>query len=359
MDKRIVFGIIVACVILLVGGIFLAGRNSPKRSGELNTKLLEVTSQDMIKGGKDAQVTLIEYSDFQCPSCAAYFPIVEQLLKDYPTQLRLVYRHFPLVSIHANAWSAATFSQAAFVQGKFWEVYVKLFENQKAWSDVKNTDQEFSKYAKEVGLDWEKAKMDMYSEEIINQVKAQQKSGEDLGVNGTPTFYVNGEKIVLPGGLEQFKKIIEGELAKSQPGEKIHSHADIAVFSDDGRLLDYSDARFMEKHVDIHFHDGNGKMIHIHKKGATLGQLFTSLGESIPTQLEWAVNGKRMTGRPEEYVISDLDRIVIATNKLSDSEMKQVEDKACIYSETCPERGKPPTENCVGGLGTDCIDEDK
>ncbi len=359
MDKRIVIGIIVACVVLLGGGIFLASRNNPTSSGEENTKLLEVTNQDMVKGSKDAQVTLVEYSDFQCPSCAAYYPIIEQLVKDYPTQLRLVYRHFPLTSIHANAWSASTFSQAAANQGKFWEVYAKLFENQKAWSDAKNTDAEFSKYAKEVGLDWEKAKTDMYSESVINLVRAQQKSGEDLGVNATPTFYVNGENIVLPGGLDQFKKIIEGEMAKTQTSDKIHIHADLAVFSDDGKMLDYSNERFMEKHVDIHFHDGNGKIIHIHKKGATLGQLFTSLGESIPTQLEWAVNGKRMTTRPEEYVVADLDQIVIGTNKLSDAQIKQVEDKACIYSETCPERGKPPTENCVGGLGTDCIDEDK
>ncbi len=352
-------GVIVGCVLFLGGGLFLAGRNKPATPGVANLELLAVTGKDVVKGPANASVTLIEYADFQCPSCASYYPIVKQLLDDYPTQLRFVYRHFPLTSIHANAWSAATFSQTASLQNKFWEVYAQLYENQSVWSKAKNTDEEFAKYAKIAGVDWEKTKSDIYSADVIDAVRAQQKSGEDLGVSGTPTFFVNGEKIVIPGGLEQFKKIIEGELAKTQTSEKVHWHVDLAVFSDDGKLLDYSDNKFMEKHVDIHFHDGNGKIVHVHKKGATLGQLFTSLGESIPTQLEWVVNGKRMTGRPEEYAISDLDRVVIGTNKLSDAQMKQVEDKACIYSEACPERGKPPIEKCVGGLGTDCVTKDE
>jgi len=339
--KNLVIGLIVIFVVGL--GLWkITSKPASQTTSSKPQARLEITDGDWVRGKKEAPITLVEYGDFQCPACGAYYPVLLQLEKEFPDRLRVVWRQFPLTTIHVNAWDAAVAAEAAGKQGKFWEMHDVLFENQKEWT----RSGKFDGYASGIGLDVTKWKVDLADKKIEEKIRADQSSGIDLGVTGTPSFFLNGEKIALPGTYEKFKAIIEGEVAKLPESETVHMHFDIAVYVD-GKKLDFSADKYQEKHPAVHFHDNNGEVAHIHQKGATLGVFIDSLGiklDSVPK-----VNGKLME-EWRNYVPADLDRIVFGDG--------HVTDKACIYSETCPERGKPPTENCVGGLGTECDDHE-
>ncbi|HJZ05083.1 hypothetical protein A2634_04535 [Candidatus Amesbacteria bacterium RIFCSPHIGHO2_01_FULL_48_32] len=334
-------------VLVVIGlGVGLWKMTSTKPSTQ-DSKLkiqdsIEITESDWVRGKREAPVTLVEYGDFQCPACGAYYQVLLQLEKEFPDRLRVVWRQFPLTTIHANAWDAAEAAEAAGRQGKFWEMHDVLFENQKEWTE----SGKFDGYASRIGLDVTKWKEDLGEKSIEEKVRKDQNSGIDLGVTGTPSFFLNGEKIGLPGSYEKFKAIIEGEVASLPEPETVHMHFDIAVYVD-GKKLDFSADKYQEKHPAVHFHDNNGEVAHIHQKGATLGVFIDSLG--LKLDLIPKVNDK-LVDDWRDYVPADLDRIVFGDGVVT--------DKACIYSETCPERGKPPTENCVGGLGTECDDHE-
>ncbi len=157
-------------------------------------------------GDTKSQVTLIEYSDFQCPACGAYYPLVKQLVKDFPN-LAVVYRHFPLQQ-HGNARIAAQAAEAAGMQGKFWEMHDLLFDGQRFWSEEKNAKDIFNTYAEKLGLNLEKFKADFDSSEVKNNIEADVQSGT-AQIDGTPTFFLNNQKIQNPQSYEQFRGIIQ------------------------------------------------------------------------------------------------------------------------------------------------------
>ncbi len=161
---------------------------------------------------KNGQVTLIEYSDFQCPACAAYYPVVKQLEKDFPN-LTIVYRHFPLPQ-HSNAKIASQAAEAAGAQGKFWEMHDLLFDNQTAWSEEQNATNIFEAYAKKLGLDLEKFKTDSNSQATKTNIQADIQSG-DKEISGTPTFFLNNQKIQNPQGYDEFRSTIEKAISNS------------------------------------------------------------------------------------------------------------------------------------------------
>lgn len=163
---------------------------------------------DWIKGAplKDTKVTLIEYSDFQCPACGAYYPIVKQLGQEFKN-LTIVYRNFPLAQ-HANARPAAQAAEAAGQQGKFWEMHDLLFSNQNAWSGSSSAEQIFIAYAQSLKLDMEKFKTDFNSQAVKTKIEADYQSGASE-VGGTPTFFLNDKKIQNPQGYEDFRSIIQ------------------------------------------------------------------------------------------------------------------------------------------------------
>jgi len=346
--KKIIIGLL---ALVAAGGIFWKSTSKPAvpstSSGQaVDQQVAKVNDGDWIRGKKDAQIVLIEYGDFQCPSCGAYYPVLKQLEVDYGEKLAVVWREFPLTSIHANAWNAAAAAEAAGKQGKFWEMHDVLFENQKEWTGTGK----FEGYAVKIGLDVNKWKTDLSDKGIEEKIRADQSSGIDLDVSGTPTFFVNGKKIGLPGGVEEFKKILDGELAKNPTSpsatlgaQKVHMHFDVAVYID-GKKVDLADDKYMEKSEAVHLHDNNGEVAHIHQKGATLGMFVDSLG--LKPDVDPKINDKTITDW-RNYQPQDLDRIVFGDGPVT--------DKACIYSETCPERGTPPSEEgCVGGLDTPC-----
>ena len=143
-----------------------------------------VTDADWSRGPRDG-VVLVEYADYQCPSCQAAFGIVETVLDRIGSRVRFVVRHFPVVSIHPYAEPAALAAEAAGRQGKFWEMHRRLFEARGALSD-----ENLALYAQDLGLDVERFKQDMEDESLAAKVKRQKWQGLRSGVNGTPTLYI-------------------------------------------------------------------------------------------------------------------------------------------------------------------------
>jgi len=170
---------------------------------------LDVTDKDWVKGKSDAPVTLIEYTDFQCPACGAYYPIVKQLSDEMGDQLRLVVRHYPLVTIHKNALSGSRAAEAAGRQGKYWDMYDLLFVHQAEWSLAEDPLKSIlPAYAGQIGLDVDKFRADMVDSTLDDKITADRQTGNDLKITGTPSFFLNGKLIKNPTSIEDFKKVI-------------------------------------------------------------------------------------------------------------------------------------------------------
>lgn len=160
------------------------------------------------KGAADAPITIVEFSDFQCPACRAAQPLVNTVLSTASGSARLVYRHFPLRSLHPNAAAAAIAAEAAHEQGKFWEYHDKLYASQSEWEEDSDTTTRFEAYAKELGLDLEKFKQDRANKALEKRVSDDEADGNTLGVNATPTFYVNNVKTSANDLQETVKKLL-------------------------------------------------------------------------------------------------------------------------------------------------------
>ncbi len=146
-----------------------------------------VGERDHIQGPEDAPVTLVEYGDYECPYCGEAYPIVKELQSRPGNQMRFVFRNFPLSEAHPHAERAAEAAEAAAVQGKFWEMHDYLFEHQDALEDS-----DLVQYAEALGLDRSKFEHDIGSKAVKDRVHADFRGGLRSGVNGTPTFYING-----------------------------------------------------------------------------------------------------------------------------------------------------------------------
>lgn len=196
---------IVVLVVLSFAYYFYA--MSGKTSG--TTQEITVTEQDHVRGAIDGKVTLVEFGDFQCPACGAYEPIVRQVTADNTGVLKVVFKHFPLTQIHQNALLGARASEAASNQGKFWEMHDMLYDKQKEWADSLTARDLMISYASALGLDTAKFTSDLESQAIQDKVLAEYKEGNSLGVQGTPTFFLNGKMIENPQSLEAFNKVIK------------------------------------------------------------------------------------------------------------------------------------------------------
>ena len=174
-----------------------------------------VSKTDFIRGNPNAKITLIEYADFQCPACAAMHSTIKQLEGDFKDNLRLIYRFFPLTNAHQNAMISAQAAYAASLQGKFWEMHDIIYENQDGWSDSTQPKTIFTDYAKKIGLNLNKFNSDIDSDSTKKFVTDEQNKGLDLGINGTPTLFLNGKEIQNPATYEDFKKLIQDEINKN------------------------------------------------------------------------------------------------------------------------------------------------
>ncbi len=150
------------------------------------------------KGSEQASVTVVEFSDFQCPACKGVEPLVDSLQQKYSSQVKVIYRHFPLLSIHPHALLAAQAAEAAHTEGKFWEMHDKLFATQETWAALKTDDEAkelFATYAQELGIDKAAFLAKINSDEIKKIVADDLSAGNEVKVDATPTFFVNGRKL--------------------------------------------------------------------------------------------------------------------------------------------------------------------
>lgn len=202
-------GVIVIITASIWGLISLV--NSPAPASTISN-LPPVSKDDIATGPKDAKVTITEYADFQCPACAAYHPLVKQLLLEFPKDIYFVYRFFPLTSIHQNALLASQAGFVANLQGKFWQMYDLLYENQKSWANEGNAMEIFVSYAEKIKLDMDKFKTDIASNEAKKFVEGELNQGIGIGVNSTPTFFINGTKIQNPRSYDKFRKLVQDQI---------------------------------------------------------------------------------------------------------------------------------------------------
>ncbi|MCG5052372.1 MAG: thioredoxin domain-containing protein [Myxococcales bacterium] len=164
------------------------------------------------RGPKNAPVTMVVFSEFQCPFCSRIKPTLDAIEQEYKGKVRIVFKHFPL-DFHQNAKPAAMASMAAAEQGKFWEMHDKLFANQQSLDRAS-----LEKYAQEIGLDMNKFKTALDSNKFASAIEEDVKLGQSVGVNGTPATFINGRKIGGAYPLDTFKKVLEQELAKVKKG---------------------------------------------------------------------------------------------------------------------------------------------
>jgi protein-disulfide isomerase len=205
--------VIILLTLIVVGIVALVTAPKQPTNGILS---LPVQADDWTTGGVNASstVSLVEYSDFQCPACAFYDPLVRRALSDIP-ELVLTYRYFPLTQTHKNADLSARAVEAAGQQGRFWEMGELLFTNQEKWANDDKAEAIFSGYAQQLGLDLTKFSEDLNSQATKDKIAKDYQSGLDSGVTGTPSFYLNGKFITNPKSYEEFVTLIKDALATS------------------------------------------------------------------------------------------------------------------------------------------------
>jgi protein-disulfide isomerase len=148
-----------------------------------------VGEQDHADGPPEARVTLVEYGDYECPSCGETFVTLEEVRRAFGPNLRFVFRHFPLRSSHPHALAAAKAAEAAAEQGKFWPMHERLFRHQTRLGDA-----DLLRHAEVLGLDLERFRRDLESRAVEARIREDQAGGAQSGVGGTPTLFINGER---------------------------------------------------------------------------------------------------------------------------------------------------------------------
>lgn len=167
-------------------------------------------------GSPTASVTVEEFADFQCGSCAATHPVLKEIQSTYGSKIRFIFREFPL-SGHDKAYDAAVAAEAAGMQGKFWAMQDQLFSNQAAWSAPSaNAKQMWSEYAQKIGLDVQQWQNDVSGLSAKSRVDQDMQRAKALGVSSTPSIYVNGQLVPFPeANVPGIRRIIDAELQKS------------------------------------------------------------------------------------------------------------------------------------------------
>jgi protein-disulfide isomerase len=193
MKRYLPFVIVVGVALVTLGSgtmLYRAKRPQVKNIPENQTVAVKGDAAAHVRGNPDAPVTLEEFGDFQCPPCGQFAGFVEELLKEYDSRLRIVFRNFPLPG-HEHAREAALAAEAAGFQGKFWEMYDTLYREQSNWSKAPNTRELFESYAGALGLNVDQFKKDMDGEKAKERVDSDHALGDSLGVKVTPTLFIN------------------------------------------------------------------------------------------------------------------------------------------------------------------------
>ena len=173
------------------------------------TLRVPVGAEDHVQGDADARVTLVEYGDYECPHCGHAHPIVKRVQKHYGKRLRFVFRNFPLNEMHPHAESAAETAEFAGTHRRFWEMHDLLYENQ----DQLGVGL-YLEAARRLGLDGNALRRALETREYAARVRADFSGGARSGVNGTPTFFINGKRHDAPFGYEDLVEAVDAELTR-------------------------------------------------------------------------------------------------------------------------------------------------
>lgn len=203
---------ILAAIVIIFGGIVLFNKQEDPAPAS-NAK-----PTNHLYGEGKSGVTLVEYGDFECSGCGQFYPLVEQVKEKYKDKIFFQFRNLPLVQLHPNAFAAARAAEAADKQGKFWEMYNLLFQNQNAWAGSNNASSTFEQYATQLRLDLAKFKKDAASRAVNNSINADiaefKKTKEKMS---TPTFFLDGKKIEATS-LKEFSQLIDKAIADKAKG---------------------------------------------------------------------------------------------------------------------------------------------
>jgi protein-disulfide isomerase len=198
MKRYLPFVIVIGVALTALGSgtlLYRAKRQQLKTIPESESILAKTnTNSAHIRGNPDAPVTLEEFGDFQCPPCGKFSEFVEELLKEYNSRLRLVFRNFPL-SGHEHAREAALAAEAAGLQGKFWEMHDTLYREQETWTKAPNVRELFESYAGTIGLDVAQFKKDIDGDKARERVDSDRALADFLGVKATPTLFINNRPV--------------------------------------------------------------------------------------------------------------------------------------------------------------------
>jgi protein-disulfide isomerase len=215
--------VIILAVAVAAGAAVYLSRQSPEtpetNAAPLTADVKGGVQFDHFDGGRfrgpeDAAVTLVEFGDYQCPSCAAYHPFVKEILNRYPKQVRLEFHHFPLVSIHPNSLAASKAAEAAGEQGHYWEMHDALFEYQTQWSDKPDPKPIFGAIANRIGINGTILVQTMESPRLQDRILKDVDQGNRAQVQAVPTFFIKGQQVHIRASIEDFVQVIEANLHK-------------------------------------------------------------------------------------------------------------------------------------------------
>lgn len=211
--KRFLPFVLIAIVLIaavVVGWVLLRSSQQTRNSNvPTPDPALEVQGAEPphVLGNPNAPVTLEEFGDFECGACGSYFPELKKIEHEYGDKLKVVFRELPLVTMHQHALLAAQAAEAAGLQGKFWEMHDKLYENQVTWTKQSDLVPVFVDYAKQIGLNPDQFMKDLNGEKVAARIFQDGKRAHSFGLKGTPSFFINGKEATgdqwKPEGLRQ------------------------------------------------------------------------------------------------------------------------------------------------------------
>lgn len=215
MSKQ--FLAVIAVVILVFVGIVVITSNKSTTSTSNSTK-----PSEHIEGQGKSGVTLVEYGDYQCPYCGEYYPTLKQVYAEYSSQITFQFRNFPLVNLHPNAFAGARAAEAANLQGKFWQMHDILYEQNDlyynsnetyaTWINASDPLNDFDNYAKQLGLNVNQFNTDYASSKVNNVIQADMNAGNQLNIDATPTFILDGKQVQIGNSLGSFETLINAQI---------------------------------------------------------------------------------------------------------------------------------------------------
>lgn len=203
---------ILAAIVIIFGITYAVTRPS---SSSNNSNASGATEH--IEGNTASAVKLVEYGDYECPYCEEYYPVVKQVVSDEASKISFQFRNYPLTSIHPNAFAGARAAEAAGLMGKFWQMHDLLYDssNWQQWSTASDPTPYFTQYAKELGLNLSTFNTDYASSKVNSLIQADISAGNNLNIQGTPTFYLNGKQINVTASVQSFESLINKALANN------------------------------------------------------------------------------------------------------------------------------------------------